>query len=177
MKGGFFIKKILIITAIFVMIACYGKYTDDENVEIPLSSIRFRVVSNSNDSADMQKKLELKTLLEDYLYKKIEKAENVNDAEKIVVNELDQLKKITKEYLNSNNFDINYGLNYFPSKVYKGVVYDRGYYNSLVVTIGTGGGSNWWCVLFPPLCLVQDNETTSDVEYKFFINRIIEKFK
>ena len=53
MKGGFFIKKILIITAIFVMIACYGKYTDDENVEIPLSSIRFRVVSNSNDSADI----------------------------------------------------------------------------------------------------------------------------
>ena len=40
------------------MIACYGKYTDDENVEIPLSSIRFRVVSNSNESADIQKKLE-----------------------------------------------------------------------------------------------------------------------
>ena len=63
------------------MIACYGKYTDDENVEIPLSSIRFRVVSNSNDSADIQKKLELKTLLEDYLYKKIETAENVNESD------------------------------------------------------------------------------------------------
>ncbi|UKI29349.1 MAG: stage II sporulation protein R [Clostridium sp.] len=56
-------------------------------------------------------------------------------------------------------------------------MYDGGYYNSLVVTLGDGDGDNWWCVLFPPLCLVQDNETTSDVEYKFFINRIIEKFK
>ena len=68
-------------------------------------------------------------------------------------------------------------MNYFPSKTYKGIVYDGGYYNSLVVTLGDGEGDNWWCVLFPPLCLMEENETTSDVEYKFFVKSIIEKFR
>ena len=56
-------------------------------------------------------------------------------------------------------------------------MYDGGYYNSLVVTLGDGEGDNWWCVLFPPLCLMEENETTSDVEYKFFVKSIIEKFR
>ena len=50
-------------------------------------------------------------------------------------------------------------------------------YESLVITLGTGEGDNWWCVLFPPLCLVEaDENTTSDAEYTFFIKEIIDKY-
>ena len=87
------------------------------------------------------------------------------------------INKLIKQNLMSDNFTVNYGMNYFPSKTYKGIVYDGGYYNSLVVTLGDGEGDNWWCVLFPPLCLMEENETTSDVEYKFFVKSIIEKFR
>ncbi len=48
-------------------------------------------------------------------------------------------------------YNINYGLNYFPKKKYKGITYKEGYYESLVVTIGDGKGDNWWCVYFPIL--------------------------
>ena len=46
---------------------------------------------------------------------------------------------------------------------------------SLLITLGEGKGDNWWCVLFPPLCLVEAEES-SEVEYKFFIQELIEKY-
>ena len=68
-------------------------------------------------------------------------------------------------------------LNYFPSKNYKGVLYQAGNYESLVITLGEGLGANFWCVLFPPLCLL-DNETedVSEVEYKFYVKKILDEF-
>ena len=72
-------------------------------------------------------------------------------------------------------FDISLGKNYFPSKeVYK-VVYPEGYYESLVVSLGEAKGDNWWCVLFPPLCLVEAEES-SKVEYKLYIKEILDKY-
>ena len=45
------------------------------------------------------------------------------------------------------------------------------------MTLGKGEGKNWWCVLFPPLCLLEADESKQeDVEYKFFVQEIIEKF-
>ena len=69
-------------------------------------------------------------------------------------------------------------MNYFPEKVYKGVKYEEGEYESFVVTLGNGMGKNWWCVLFPPLCLLEAEETeeTTEVEYKFFISELIDKY-
>ena len=59
-------------------------------------------------------------------------------------------------------------------KEYRKVKYKEGYYESIVITIGEGKGDNWWCVLFPNLCLV-DLENISDVEYKSWIEEKINK--
>ena len=76
------------------------------------------------------------------------------------------------------NYSINFGKNYFPEKVYYDVTYPAGEYESLVITLGDGLGENWWCVLFPPLCLLEAEEKNIDkVEYKLFAKEIIEKFR
>ena len=72
-------------------------------------------------------------------------------------------------------FTINYGLNYFPKKEFKGITYDAGYYESVVVTLGEGLGDNWWCVLFPPLCSLEAEES-SDVEYTTMTQEILKKY-
>jgi stage II sporulation protein R len=69
---------------------------------------------------------------------------------------------------------VNYGLNYFPKKEYKGVIYNEGYYESLVIKIGKGEGNNFWCVMFPPLCFLEA-EKSEKIEYKFFVKEIIDK--
>ena len=49
-----------------------------------------------------------------------------------------------------------------------------GYYDSLVITLGNGKGENWWCILFPPLCMI--DEKTSEVEYKSIVMEILNKY-
>ena len=77
----------------------------------------------------------------------------------------------------SSEYTINYGMNYFPEKEYKGIKYEEGEYESLVITLGDGLGENFWCILFPPLCLLEAEETEKDeVEYTSFIQEIINKY-
>ena len=73
------------------------------------------------------------------------------------------------------NYDISYGNNYFPKKIYKGVTYPEGKYQSLVITLGEGKGDNWWCVLFPPLCLIEAEESEENIEYSSFFKTIFDK--
>ena len=75
----------------------------------------------------------------------------------------------------NQNFKIKYGINHFPEKIYKNVKYQEGDYESMVIEIGEAKGDNYWCVLFPPLCMI-DAEESDDVEYSFFISEIINKY-
>ena len=72
------------------------------------------------------------------------------------------------------NYTVNYGYNYFPNKEYRGIKYNEGYYESIVISIGEAQGDNWWCVLFPNLCLI-DLEQKNNVEYKYWIVETINK--
>jgi stage II sporulation protein R len=61
--------------------------------------------------------------------------------------------------------------------MYKGKTYKPDNYESLVITLGDGLGENFWCVLFPPLCLLEtSDEEIDDVEYTSFIKEIIDKY-
>ncbi len=170
-------KNWLIVIFIIIVSLVIKKYNNEKEVIIPSDSIRLRVISNSNSEFDIISKLNLKDYLENYLFDLIKDAQSKEEVDEIIVNNLDDLNIKVAKFLNSNNYKIDYGQNYFPSKVYKGVVYNEGIYDSLVITLGNGKGSNWWCVLFPPLCLIEDNKTTTDVEYRFFVSRIIDELK
>ena len=85
------------------------------------------------------------------------------------------IKYLLEQEQYNEGFSINFGSNYFPETTYKGITYDDGYYESLVVTLGKGEGDNWWCVLFPPLCLLEAEEGT-EVEYRSFVKEILDKY-
>lgn len=167
MKNFFYV-----ITAIIILILI-SNYITKENL-IPEDAIRIRVIGNSNNKKDQELKKEIKNDLELYLYKKLSDTKDVNTADKIINKELPNIKSIINKY--TTDYDINYGMNHFPKKEYKGVVYDEGDYKSLVVTLGNGLGNNWWCVLFPPLCLLEGSES-SDVEYHSYVVDMINEYK
>ena len=170
-------KKILLIIVLAVIFLVGFKEKGKDEVIIPSDSIRLRVISNSNSELDIKEKMELKAYLEDILFDLTKDATTKDEVSKIIIDNLDSINEDIYKFLNSNNYKLDYGQNYFPSKVYKGVVYKEGMYDSLVVTLGNGKGQNWWCVLFPPLCLLEENTTTTDVEYKLFVSRIIDALK
>ena len=153
----------------------------EELVEIPDEAIRIRVIGNSNSEYDQEKKQELRKDVQLYMQDLLKDAKTINDAREIINNNLENININVDNYLHNLNYetsyDINFGLNYFPEKEYKGIKYKEGLYESLLITLGEGKGNNWWCVLFPPICLLEAEESeTNEVEYKSFVKEIINKY-
>ena len=150
-----------------------------KNLMIPNDAIRIRIIPNSNSAFDQDIKLKVKDKLEITMYDLLKGAESSEEAKAIIENNLELVDKDVKNILSEENYNkgykINFGMNYFPSKEYKGVKYEEGYYESLVITLGKGEGDNWWCVLFPPLCLIEGEEDT-EVEYKSIVMEILDKY-
>lgn len=169
-------RKYLIIIAVIIMTLCFYK---NEEVIIPDNSIRFRVIANSNSIKDQQVKKEIVKSLNNEIEKISSNSNNIEEARINIQKDIPNIYKQidnTKTSLNyTKKIDVKYGNNYFPKKTYKGVTYNEGEYESLVITIGDGIGKNFWCVLFPPLCNVDD--TKEDVEYVSLIKEILNKYK
>ena len=162
-------KKTLIIIAIIIVVMSLSK---NDTIIIPKESIRFRVIANSNSKEDQMIKEKVVSKLKKNLSSLTYTPKNINDTRKSIKDNLKIIDETLKQEV--KDYSINYGYNYFPEKVYKGIYYEEGEYESLVITLGEGIGNNFWCVLFPPLCLIDENQ--DDVEYTTFIKELIDKY-
>jgi len=163
-----------IIPILFVVFLIYG-FTNKEEILIPDYAIRFRVIANSNSIEDQTLKLEVKNSLENELNKLMLQAKNSEEAKKLIEENIKNIRNTVNKYTKNNT--VSFGKNYFPEKEYQGVKYPSGEYNSLVVTLGNGIGNNWWCVMFPPLCLLEaKEEETEDINYSFYVKDTLSKY-
>ena len=171
-------KNFIIILGILITYLAIGNISVEE-VKIPDEAIRFRVVANSDSKYDQSIKLKVKTKVEKELYNLLKDTKGIDEARTTITNNLNNIDKKVNNLLMKENYNLgyklNFGYNYFPEKEFNGVTYEEGMYESLLVTLGEGKGDNWWCVLFPPLCLLEAEES-DEVEYKFFIQELIEKY-
>lgn len=178
-KDEFFMKQTIIILLIIV-----GTYTLIGNAfaqdfKIPDEAIRVRIIPNSNSEEDQSIKQKVKELVEENMYELLKDSKSIEEARQIITSNMNLLdKKITNLLIDENytlGFELDFGYHYFPEKNYQGVTYEEGYYESVLVTIGAGEGDNWWCVLFPPLCMLETEENT-EVEYTSLVKEMIEKY-
>lgn len=171
-------KKIIFTLLVVLAVYSVGKI-DAGAIEIPDEAIRIRVIANSNSLYDQEMKLKVSDHLQTEIYDLLKNAESIANARKIIKDNINVLDEKVRQTLEENNYNItynlNFGQNYFPQKNFKGITYDAGYYESVVVSLGKAEGDNWWCVLFPPLCLLEAEES-DEVEYKFFVQELIEKY-
>lgn len=171
-------KKTMIL--FLAMILCYiivGKVSAEKL--IPDDAIRLRVIPNSNSDYDQEIKLKVRDLVQQEMQQLLQNTKGSEEARQKIVLDLpkieDDVKSLLAKEKYSLGYEVSFGQHYFPEKQYKGVTYNAGMYESLLVTLGSGKGDNWWCVLFPPLCLIEAEEST-EVEYKSFVAEMIEKF-
>ena len=167
-----------IIPIIVLIILGFNSYN---KVIIPKEAIRFRVIANSNSKYDQENKKIIAKSLSTDIVEILKDTKSLTEARNTLQNNITNFEKEANEVARNNNYkekiNIDYGNHYFPEKEYKGVKYKEGEYESLVVTLGNGKGENFWCVLFPPLCLLEaDEENTNKIEYKSFIKELIDKY-
>lgn len=172
-------KKTIIV--FIIMILAYlviGNVVAKTNM-IPDDAIRIRIIANSNSKYDQEVKNKVKEQVEYDMYNVLKNTEKLEEARQKINDNLSLIEENIDKTLQKENyqlpFRLNFGLNYFPEKEFKGIKYKEGYYESVVVTLGDGLGDNWWCVLFPPLCLIEAEEST-DVEYTTMVKTIIDKY-
>ena len=170
-------KKIIIILALITVFLIY-KETKEDTIIIPETAIRLRVIPNSNSAIDQNMKNKVKEYLEKNTYELLREETDIDKARSLIQENIPLLEQNITKIFEENNYkityDINYGYNYFPEKEYRGIKYDEGYYESIVISIGKAEGDDWWCVLFPNLCLI-DTETRDDLEYKSWVLEKVNK--
>ena len=167
--------KKVIIFLFFIVIVLLFSNKGEEKLVIPKNSIRYRIIANSNSLEDQEQKLEIKKELDPIINEILLNSKNIEEAREKIDNKIPIIRNTLDTY--KVNYKINYGNNYFPEKEYNNVTYPEGEYESLVITLGDGIGDNWWCVLFPPLCLLEAEESDVDeVNYSFYAKKIIDKF-
>ena len=136
--------------------------------------IRIRVLANSNSEYDQKIKGEVVNIVKEEFKKILKDTKNIDEAREKINENLEHISNEIDSFLTFNQVEygskVNFGLNYFPSKEYNKKTYNEGYYESVLVTLGTGNGDNWWCILFPTVCLNDEN-----VKYESILKNIFEK--
>ena len=173
-------RVIILLLALISIFYVYTTFKKEESVKIPDSAIRFRILANSNSPRDQKIKQDITDKMQEELYNLLKNTKNINEARQLIKTNMNNFDNLLSNEMKDieYSYDIDYGMHEFPKKVYTGITYDEGQYESLLVTLGQGKGDNWWCVLFPPICLLEaeENQDSKNVEYKFFIKEIIEKY-
>ena len=139
------------------------------------ASIRLRIIPEDNNAESLLAKAEVKDLVKKEIIPMLS-TEPTLEATRTKINNNLPLIKSKLDTLNIP-YTLNYGANYFPLKNLLDHTYQEGNYESLVITLGKGAGSNYWCVLYPPLCLIDESKYGTDtVQYKSLAKEIITKY-
>lgn len=160
---------------------------------------RFHVIANSDSTEDQDLKLKVRDhvlnnvqteIAEELAKDEALSQENTVDSvnkEQIVIKRyikenLPQIEEWASEVIAANDMccqvSASFGVRHIPAKYYDGLLFPEGNYEALTITIGEGKGQNWWCVVLPPLCLIDSSNEKEMSESNFSENDdIMLKFK
>ena len=150
-------KRVLIYTAGLVLcMLLLGVMPISGEEEIYDNVIRLHILANSDSEADQADKLAVRNaILAEYRTVLI--AASTEEATKRVETLLPEIEKTAQKTLadrgNAAEVAVTFTEETYPERIYEGLHFPAGRYRSLRVLIGEGEGKNWWCVLFPPLCV------------------------
>lgn len=172
-------KKALVI--VLCMLITSGVFAACGGGSIPVSSakqsvIRLHILANSDSDADQGMKLKVRDLVLSDWGDELAAAGTAADAWKELNGLLPDIQKDIVSLLDGQQ--AGYGVKLetgeydFPDRDYNGVVFPAGKYRALRVELGAGSGHNWWCVMFPPLCLIGENGEMNMDEYMDLIEAL-----
>ncbi len=164
-------KGLLALVIGFVFSICLPSVTGfaQDIEEIRGSVLRLHILANSDSEEDQALKLAVRDRILELDYSLFDSAHSVPEAKAAAEAQLEQIEAEAKEEIRRQGYDYpvraEVGKMYFPTREYEGFTLPAGEYEALRLTIGSGEGKNWWCVLYPPLCLpaAESGETLDSI--------------
>ena len=155
----------LVITIIVGSFTTFAAQCDD----VRSSVLRLHILANSDSDEDQQLKLKVRDRLLEVGGEIFENTGSKEEMISLAENNVERLTAAAKEVINENGYDydvrIEIGETKFDERVYNEVTMPAGIYTAVNVYIGEAAGHNWWCVMFPPMCLpaAEESEELDDV--------------
>lgn len=164
---------VLVIGILGLLFFCQTPQTENNEY------LRIHIRANSNSEIDQSVKYKVKDAVVDYLIPVLSTCNTKSQSIDAINANLNHIENVANLVLEQNGFfyKSNAKINNeeFPTRSYGDLTLESGFYDALILNLGTGSGDNWWCVVYPPLCFV--NGGTSVNSFKSRIIDIINSFK
>ena len=139
--------------------------------------LRIHIRANSNLQTDQSVKYLIKDEIVKFLTPYIAECKTKAQASDALNSNLENIQRICDQILKDNGFNYNSKASVkeeeFPLRIYNGLTLEQGFYEALIVELGSGNGDNWWCVVYPPLCFVGQGQA---YQYRSKILDVINDF-
>lgn len=148
----------LIIITFFILIgSSYNNYlVDSKGEEDPI--IRFHIKAHSDSPQDQDLKYKIRDGVLVKFQDKFAVSSSIEETRRLIRENIPLIEAYTQDLIKDEGQDLSVVVNlenrHFPTRKYGEKVYPKGDYETLQITLGEGQGKNWWCVMFPPLCIV-----------------------
>ena len=139
--------------------------------------LRIHIRADSNEQQAQSVKYRVKDAVVAYLTPIIAECDTKQKAESVLKERLSEIEKVADKVLIEQGFDYTshakINTENFPTRSYGDFTLESGYYDALIIELGSGKGDNWWCVVYPPLCFTGSG---TNYVYKSKILEIIKRF-
>ena len=168
-------KKLLICTFIILALSLFaGMLPIHGESEIYDTVVRLHVLANSDSEADQALKLAVRDEVIGAVTPAVEGCKSQAEAIEAIKKIIPEIEALAAAKIKKQGYDYNVkvllGEEYYPTKTYETCAFPQGKYVSLRVLIGEGEGQNWWCCLFPPLCLSAATDGAGESNEDAFIS-------
>ena len=146
-------------------------------------TIRLHILANSDSSEDQELKIKLRDEILSEYGEKLSVYNNISDAEANLSEMINEINVFADEKIMELGYSyktkVTLSEEWYETRAYETFSLPRGYYTSLRIIIGEGEGKNWWCVMFPPLCLdaAVSSSKYTDEEEALISKKYVVKFK
>lgn len=184
MTGVFYFGRFLRVTAVALLLLLLLANVLPNRTEAHTAQndvLRLHIIANSDAPDDQRVKL----LVRDAILANMPESNSCAEAEAYVLHNGKTLLESAEATLQANGFSYGaqllLGTSTFPDRTYDGVLFPAGEYRALRIVLGRGAGQNFWCVLFPPLCIVTKEEqplpALEEIEFRSSILDAITKWR
>ncbi len=150
------LRAALIIGLVVCMCTSVVKF-EASCMDIRDNVLRLHILANSDSQSDQQLKLKVRDAVINESETDFDRCTDLEDALNKAEASIDSIKDTAQRVIAENGYDysveVAVGTEFFNTRVYDELTLPAGFYKSLIIKIGDAKGKNWWCVMYPSICV------------------------
>ena len=174
-----YLITLMLVSVIFLAILFIPNQSQNQTLNAN-EYFRMHIRANSNSEVDQNIKYKVRDGIVQAVTPLLCDVQSKEQAMSLLSQNLNLVVDTANQILANNGFDYTARASIreelFPTRSYDNVTLASGVYDSLIVELGSGTGDNWWCVVYPPLCFVGENSSSSNIIYRSKLLDIINNF-